>query len=254
MDTISNARRSSSTRKYKAACDQCHNSKVKCSGGDPPCKRCADAKLRCHYSLAARIGKPPGSKNRKTLERLKYSAESHSKNEPAATNNQIPTDRFSLSKSDGPSKDWETEWNGPEPQSLFHIPQLPDARSLSPSNDCFDFLDSLQSPDSIAQGFQETDPSIQVEDDGEHAVYSTALSIPNIGSPGVAGSLISWNDSMDSCSSVCISICSVTVMLIRTGSCLHRIICHNLFQTQLEIVSSVRVVLEKKIVWRLTNL
>ena len=247
MDTTSNARRSSTTRKYKAACDQCHSSKVKCSGGDSPCKRCADAKLRCHYSLAARIGKPPGSKNRKTLERLKNTAPSHSKNEPAATNNQIPTDRSPLSKSDGPDRDWETEWIGSEPQSLFQMPQLPDARSLSPSNDCFDFLDSLQSSGSIAQGFQDIDPSIQIEDDGEHAICSAALSISNMGSPGEAGSLISWTDSMDSCPGVCISICSVAVMLIRACSCLYRILCHNLFQTQLELVSSVRVVLEKKI-------
>ena len=60
-------------KKYRAACDQCHASKVRCPGGGPPCKRCShlDKSALCHYSLAARIGKPPGSKNRKTLERIR---------------------------------------------------------------------------------------------------------------------------------------------------------------------------------------
>lgn len=58
-------------RKLRAACDQCHASKLKCPGGNPPCKRCEGSGQSCHYSLAARMGKPPGSKNRKTLERLR---------------------------------------------------------------------------------------------------------------------------------------------------------------------------------------
>ena len=58
-------------KKYKAACDQCHNSKVKCPGQSPTCKRCADVALPCQYSLAARVGKPPGSKNKKTRERIR---------------------------------------------------------------------------------------------------------------------------------------------------------------------------------------
>lgn len=57
-------------RKYKAACDPCHRSKVKCPGGGPPCRRCSSNSESCHYSLANRTGKPLGSKNRKTIERL----------------------------------------------------------------------------------------------------------------------------------------------------------------------------------------
>lgn len=60
----------SSQRKLKAACDQCHAAKVKCRGQRPHCSRCIDISLPCHYSFAARMGKPPGSKNRKTLERM----------------------------------------------------------------------------------------------------------------------------------------------------------------------------------------
>lgn len=62
----------SATQKYKAACDRCHSSKVKCPGGGPPCERCADGSYACRYSLAARIGKPPGSRNKKTLDRLHH--------------------------------------------------------------------------------------------------------------------------------------------------------------------------------------
>lgn len=60
----------SASNRYKAACDRCHSSKVKCPGGGPPCERCADGSYSCTYSLTARIGKPPGSRNKKTLERF----------------------------------------------------------------------------------------------------------------------------------------------------------------------------------------
>ena len=66
-----NFNRRVSEPKYKAACDQCHASKVKCLGGGPPCKRCSDSSHLCQYSIARRIGKPPGTKNRKTSERLR---------------------------------------------------------------------------------------------------------------------------------------------------------------------------------------
>lgn len=64
-------RAASATTKYKAACDKCHVSKVKCPGGGPPCQRCADSCYSCNYRLTTRMGKPPGSRNKKTLERLR---------------------------------------------------------------------------------------------------------------------------------------------------------------------------------------
>lgn len=77
MQTSANSANSRTSRpqKHKAACDQCNTSKVKCPGGGPPCTRCANTSQPCHYSLARRIGKPPGTKNRKTLERLRQSGE-----------------------------------------------------------------------------------------------------------------------------------------------------------------------------------
>ncbi|MCJ1272191.1 hypothetical protein MMC22_012099 [Lobaria immixta] len=79
VSTTSASREASKPRKHKAACDQCNASKVKCPGGGPPCKWCADSSHPCHYSLARRIGKPPGSKNRKTLEKLRQEKEGNLK-------------------------------------------------------------------------------------------------------------------------------------------------------------------------------
>ena len=46
----------------RAACQFCHQSKLKCSRGQP-CLRCQINQRECHYELASRIGKPRGSKN-----------------------------------------------------------------------------------------------------------------------------------------------------------------------------------------------
>ena len=80
LASATSANRRISQPKLKAACDQCTASKVKCPGGGPRCKRCADSSQPCQYSLARRYGKPPGSKNRKTLETLRYTKERHWEN------------------------------------------------------------------------------------------------------------------------------------------------------------------------------
>ncbi|GFF56483.1 hypothetical protein IFM51744_08916 [Aspergillus udagawae] len=59
-----------STRKLRAACDGCHAAKTRCTGGTP-CARCYRDNLRCHYSYKAKLGKPKGSMNKKTIERLR---------------------------------------------------------------------------------------------------------------------------------------------------------------------------------------
>lgn len=76
---------SSSSKRYRSACDRCHSSKVKCPGGGPPCERCGDGSLTCTYSLSARIGKPPGSRNKKTLERLQHTGNAHQEKDGGAT-------------------------------------------------------------------------------------------------------------------------------------------------------------------------
>ncbi|KAF4636599.1 hypothetical protein G7Y89_g1496 [Cudoniella acicularis] len=75
-NVMNEAESSNKTQKRRAACDQCHAAKVKCPGRVTPCERCAQNSLPCHYSFAARMGKPPGSKNQKTLERMQAAAQS----------------------------------------------------------------------------------------------------------------------------------------------------------------------------------
>ena len=57
------------TQKLRSACDPCHHAKVKCSE-DKPCARCRNNNLQCTHSYAIKAGKPKGSKNQKTLQRL----------------------------------------------------------------------------------------------------------------------------------------------------------------------------------------
>ena len=59
-------------KKLRAACDNCHQGKVKCSGGHP-CEKCEKGGLSCVYSVSNRIGRPRNSRNDKTLERIRRS-------------------------------------------------------------------------------------------------------------------------------------------------------------------------------------
>lgn len=52
--------------RLRAACDPCHQAKVRCSG-DSPCSMCRTSSLRCTYSAASRQGRPKGSKNKRTI-------------------------------------------------------------------------------------------------------------------------------------------------------------------------------------------
>lgn len=44
-------------KKYKATCDYCSISKVKCDRGQPQCLRCIRSGVECHYSESRRTGK-----------------------------------------------------------------------------------------------------------------------------------------------------------------------------------------------------
>lgn len=52
----------------RSACDACHQSKIKCPGGYP-CFPCQSSRSRCNYSPGSRLGRPKGSKNKRTLMR-----------------------------------------------------------------------------------------------------------------------------------------------------------------------------------------
>ena len=57
------------TKKLRTACDICHQAKMKCSGGSP-CAGCRDSGYECFYSVSNRIGRPKGTKNKRTLDRM----------------------------------------------------------------------------------------------------------------------------------------------------------------------------------------
>ncbi|KAI1300939.1 hypothetical protein F5Y03DRAFT_222282 [Xylaria venustula] len=59
--------------KLRQACDFCHGVKIRCSGGSP-CEKCNSSNIECHYSYAAKSGKPKGSRHKKTLARLAANA------------------------------------------------------------------------------------------------------------------------------------------------------------------------------------
>lgn len=58
--------------KLRAACDNCHRGKVRCSG-QLPCQGCLSTGTLCFFSLSDRLGRPKGTKNRSTEEGRKQS-------------------------------------------------------------------------------------------------------------------------------------------------------------------------------------
>ena len=57
-------------KKLRSACDMCHRGKMKCSGGSP-CSGCHNFGYECVYSVSNRGGRPKGTKNKRTLERIR---------------------------------------------------------------------------------------------------------------------------------------------------------------------------------------
>jgi hypothetical protein len=81
-------------RKVRAACDVCHGMKMKCSGGDP-CIGCAKSKQVCLYSEPNRLGRPKGSKNRKTQQwNQRRGSISDSVNGERIFDNNMPAERI----------------------------------------------------------------------------------------------------------------------------------------------------------------
>ncbi|QSS54402.1 C6 finger domain-containing protein [Histoplasma capsulatum var. duboisii H88] len=55
---------SRASRKRHAACDECRQRKLKCSGEAGGCSRCVKQSLYCHYSIQKPMGRPPKSRAR----------------------------------------------------------------------------------------------------------------------------------------------------------------------------------------------
>ena len=56
-------------KKLRSACDRCHQSKMKCSGG-MPCTSCFGCGEDCCYSVSNRSGRPKGAKNKRNQEQI----------------------------------------------------------------------------------------------------------------------------------------------------------------------------------------
>jgi hypothetical protein len=56
-----------SSKKLRSACNLCHQTKVKCSGGRP-CDGCRSLGIDCLVVLSKQIGRPKGTRNRATMD------------------------------------------------------------------------------------------------------------------------------------------------------------------------------------------
>ncbi|KAL8700022.1 MAG: hypothetical protein Q9224_001161, partial [Gallowayella concinna] len=146
MSSNANCGQTATTR-YKAACDRCHSSKVKCPGGGPPCKRCADSSCACTYSLTARVGKPPGSRNKKTLERLHRAGQAQRERDSrtASVERALAVQNHSVeSSSRSPSQTSQTPMTQHMLPIVEHLDCSGSSRSSPPlAHDLFDIDDSF---------------------------------------------------------------------------------------------------------------
>ena len=211
MNASSLTLRNASSRKYKAACDHCHSSKVKCPGGGPPCKRCADTNQQCHYSLAARIGKPPGSKNKKTLEKF-YRPKSNDTREIVGgggggdANNEVHK-----ASDNGCDRMWdgEVERRGSDNvQNPFEIGQKPISQPLSPLIDYLGFLDPSQSPNPGMQDILDDRQELHIESSDDHVLHSTELGMAQFEALSKTDEPTPWEDAMNDGWSVSTAPCS----------------------------------------------
>lgn len=66
-NTVSQEKQTQRSKKLRSACDTCHQTKVRCSGGNP-CQMCQHMRAECVYSPSGRKGRPKGTRPRKVLE------------------------------------------------------------------------------------------------------------------------------------------------------------------------------------------
>ena len=189
--------RVSQPKKHKAACDQCNASKVKCPGGSLPCQRCADSSQPCHYSLARRIGKPPGSKNRKTLERLRQAKEGNLENnngEGEGGDSSIPQNTSSRNDSDEALGGGSERREGEDSQDLLPMSNTTNFWPLSPLSNYPTLLDASQLLPITEQDLLAGDHSVSF-DGGEIAVFDPAD--PKFPGVGRVESRMPWADAPD---------------------------------------------------------
>lgn len=202
--------------KYKAACDQCHARKVKCPGEGPPCRQCVNGSHTCHYSLASRTGKPPGTKNRKTLERLRQTQEGNPKcngegrdidevgQTSIAANN---CGRDEANQASNPENQHQ-DGNSPNPMSSPSTFQLvsPLMNHLSPINPSY----SLLHPE---QGILDADHT-EFLDEGDEAIFRSGdLQFSNFDGLENANLQRSWIDALGDGLDVSMPLCSAPMII-----------------------------------------
>ena len=78
------------SKKLRSACDICHQAKMKCSGGTP-CQGCRSSDHECIYSVSKRIGRPKGTKNKRTADRVsRQQSEKERKSHKNEHGSQVP--------------------------------------------------------------------------------------------------------------------------------------------------------------------
>lgn len=78
------------SKKLRSACDICHQAKMKCSGGTP-CQGCRSSDHECIYSVSKRIGRPKGTKNKRTADRVsRQQSEKERKSHKNERGSQVP--------------------------------------------------------------------------------------------------------------------------------------------------------------------
>ena len=85
------------SKKLRTACDICHHAKMKCSGGTP-CQGCRGSDHDCIYSVSKRIGRPKGTKNKRTTDRMsRQQLEKERKSHKDERQSQLPVSTPSAS-------------------------------------------------------------------------------------------------------------------------------------------------------------
>ena len=194
----SSANRRASQPKHKAACDQCNASKVKCPGGGPPCKRCADSSQHCHYSLARRFRKPPGSKNKKTLEKARQAKEGKLEGSNSACGGCfIPQNNGSRDDGDG-TLDGESErWEGDESLDRLQTSSSTDFWTISPLINYPAFPDASPFIPSPGQDFFDGHHNVPLDGGDGSVIHSADPKLPDVEGLRRVESRRTWADDPD---------------------------------------------------------
>ncbi|KAI0130234.1 hypothetical protein BJ170DRAFT_307253 [Xylariales sp. AK1849] len=128
------------TRRLRRACNLCHQMKLRCTGTNP-CARCQDTGCECVYALAAKLGKPKGARNKKTLQRLQNKEQattetaSPERTAPSPPNSQINSPTCFEPETDITVVDWDSLLSGPmtnsDTDTLFRFDEPDSAISMS---------------------------------------------------------------------------------------------------------------------------